>query len=72
MSVNKKYLLGNILIVLLLCFAQIRGSTLLILAALAAFLVLLGCACSQNYTLPMLLFFLLYIWYYVGMLYQCG
>lgn len=38
--------------------AQIRGSTLMILACMAGFLMLLGWCCVQNYTLPILLFFL--------------
>lgn len=58
MILQKKYLFGSMFIVLMLCFAQIRGSTLLILGCMAVFLLLLGWCCTQDYTLPILLFFL--------------
>ena len=58
MPIKKSYLTIGILLVLLLCVAQILGQTILILACLAAFLVLVGWCCSDNYTLPILLFFL--------------
>lgn len=58
MPIKKVYLGISIALVLLLCAAQITGSTILILPCLAAFLVLIGWACSDNFTLPMLLFFL--------------
>lgn len=53
-----KRLFACIMIVLMLCFAQIRGSTVLILGCLACYLCLLGWLCMQNFTLPILLFFL--------------
>lgn len=55
---NKTYLAGSVAIALALCMAQIRGSTILILGCLAAYLALLGWTCSRNVTLPVLLFFL--------------
>lgn len=58
MQIKKSYLALSILLVLLLCVAQILGSTVLILPCLAGFLVLIGWSCSQNFTLPILLFFL--------------
>ena len=58
MRINRLYLGLSIVLVLLLCAAQITGSAMLILPCLAAFLVLIGWSCSDNYTLPMLLFFL--------------
>lgn len=58
MTLRKNYLLSSILVVALLCLAQIRGSTLLILASMAGFLLVLAWCCVQNYTLPILLFFL--------------
>ena len=58
MTLRKKYLLCSVMIVLMLCMAQIRGSTVLILACMALFLLLLGWCCVQNHTLPILLFFL--------------
>ena len=42
MPLNKRYLLGCISISLLLVMMQIRGSSILILACMAAFLALLG------------------------------
>ena len=58
MQIKKSYLTLNILLVLMLCVAQVFGSTIMILACLAGFLLLVGWGCSQNYTLPILLFFL--------------
>lgn len=58
MSLHKTYLAGSIAISMALCLAQVKGSTVLILASLAAYLALLGWTCSRNYTLPILLFFL--------------
>lgn len=58
MLFKKSYLILSIALVLLLCVAQIVGSTLLIVPFLAAFLALLGWACTNNFTLPILLFFL--------------
>lgn len=58
MQINKSYLALCIVIVILLCVAQVLGSTMLILPCLAVFLVLVGWSCSHNFTLPILLFFL--------------
>jgi len=58
LPLNKRYLLGCISISLLLVMMQIRGSSILILACMAAFLALLGWSCVRNYTLPVLLYFL--------------
>lgn len=58
MPINRKYYAVSIALALLLCGAQITGSTILILASLAAFMLLMGWTCSQNFTLPILLFFL--------------
>ena len=58
MSINKKYLFSCISLSLFLCFSQIRASTMLTLGGLGIYLVLLGWACTQNQTLPILLFFL--------------
>lgn len=58
MALKKTYLFGSILIVLMLCFAQIKGSAALILACLISFLIMLGWCCVRNHTLPILLFFL--------------
>jgi len=58
MPIKKSYLTISIVLVLLLCVTQIIGNTLLIVPCLAAFLVFVGWCCSNNYTLPILLFFL--------------
>ena len=58
MQIKKGYLIISIVLVLLLCVAQVLGSTVLILPCLAVFLALIGWGCSDNYTLPLLLFFL--------------
>lgn len=58
MPIKKSYLAISVALVLLLCLTQIIGSTLLIVPCLAAFLVFVGWSCSNNYTLPVLLFFL--------------
>lgn len=58
MPMKKAYLGISVVLVLLLCAAQITGSTIVILACLAAFLALIGWSCSNNFTLPVLLFFL--------------
>ncbi len=58
MQIKKPYLPLSIAVVVLLCVAQIFGRTILILPCLAAFLVLVGWSCSENFTLPILLFFL--------------
>lgn len=58
MPIKKNYFYISIAIALLLCAMQIRGSTMLILMCLAVFLALIGWCCTQNFTLPILLFFL--------------
>lgn len=58
MPINKKYLFSCILLSLMLCFSQIRGSSVLILACLGAYLVMLGWACAHHMTLPVLLYFM--------------
>ncbi len=58
MPINWKYYVTSIALALLLCAAQISGSTIMILACLAVFMLLMGWTCSQDFTLPMLLFFL--------------
>ena len=58
MPMKKAYLGISVVLVLLLCAAQITGSTIVILACLAAFLALIGWICSNNFSLPVLLFFL--------------
>ena len=57
-QIKKGYLIISITLVLLLCVAQVLGSTVMILPCLAVFLALIGWGCSDNYTLPLLLFFL--------------
>lgn len=56
--IHKKYLTICIVLALMLCLAQIIGSTLLILACLAMYLILTAWCCSTDFTLPILLFFL--------------
>lgn len=83
MPINKKYLFSCILLSLMLCFAQMRGSSVLILACLGAYLVMLGWACAHHMTLPVLLFFLpwatlmkvspgSYSFYTFGLVLSCG
>lgn len=45
-------------IVLTLCFAHVIGNRLMILACLSAYMVLAACCCFDDFTLPILLFFL--------------
>lgn len=47
-----------IVLVVWICLAQIWGSTMLLLAGLGAYLVLLGWSCIKGSVLPILLFFL--------------
>lgn len=58
MPLNKKYFFLSLITVLVLCMVQIIGNSILVLACLAAFLLLVGWTCIKNYTLPILLFFL--------------
>ena len=52
MSGNGKRLLVCIALSLFLCFAHVRGSTVLLLACLAAFMVLITYACVTDYSFP--------------------
>jgi len=58
MSGNGKRLLLCLALSLALCVSQIRGSTILVLGCLVAFMALVTHACVTDYTLPVLLFFL--------------
>ena len=58
MPLNKKYIWGSALLALLLCVAQIIGNSIILLGVLACFIAFLAWACLENYTLPILLFFL--------------
>lgn len=55
---SRKIYAASLILALLLCFAQISGSSLLILPCLAAYLVLVAWGCVKDFTLPLLLFFL--------------
>lgn len=55
---NRIYLFLSVALAIVLCGAQVLGSTILVLPCLVAFLVLVGWSCTKNYTLPILLFFL--------------
>lgn len=57
-NINKKYLISSIAIVLTLCFAHVIGNRLMILACLAAYMFLAAWCCCDDFTLPILLFFL--------------
>ena len=57
-SMNRKYLIYSIVLVLFLCFSHIVGNTFLILSCLTFFMALLAWCCSHDFTLPILLFFL--------------
>lgn len=83
MPINKKYLFSCIMLSLLLCFAQIRASTPLILACLGGYLLILGWACAHHMTLPVLIYFLpwstimklspgSYSFYTFGLVLSCG
>jgi len=58
MNFYRKYLTASIVLALSLCAAQILGNTLLIFGVLALFLALVCIGCTQNMTLPLLLFFM--------------
>lgn len=47
-----------VIIAAFLCLAQIKGGLLMIMAAVGAFLLLLGWECNKGRTLPILLFFI--------------
>lgn len=54
---NRKFLVFSILLALLLCAAQVAGNRTLILSSLVIYLILVAWCCWQDYTLPILLFF---------------
>jgi len=58
LSGKRIYLYLSIALAVILCGAQLSGSTVPVLLCLAAFLALVGWCCTKNYTLPILLFFL--------------
>lgn len=58
MAGKRIYLYLSIALAVILCGAQLSGSTVPVLLCLAAFLALVGWCCTKNYTLPILLFFL--------------
>ena len=58
MPIDKRYLGGSILLALVLCAVHITGNKVAILAVMLMFMAFLAIACLNNYTLPLLLFFL--------------
>ncbi len=56
--VNKKNVVLCMIVALLLCIAQITGSTLLILGCIGIYVIVVARCCIQDFTLPILLFFL--------------
>lgn len=58
MEVNKKLMLTCIALSLILCMGQIMGSTIIVLACLGIYLLVLAKTCINNQTFSMLLFFL--------------
>ena len=58
MAIHGKYFWMYLLLALAVCVGQILGSTLLLLGILALFMLLMGWSCTQEFTLPALLFFL--------------
>lgn len=58
MQVKRWRFSACVVLALLLCAGQIRGSSAVVLACLALFLLLVAYTCVQNFTLPILLFFL--------------
>ena len=73
----------SILLSLMLCFAQITGSAMPIVASLGAFMVFIAWCSSCDFTLPILLFFLpwspimkmsadSFSWYTFGLVLVCG
>ena len=58
MSGNGKRLLLCAVLSLLLCLSHIRGSTVLVLGCLAAFMVLTAQACVSDYSFPVLMYYL--------------
>lgn len=58
MTETGKRSLLSALLSLMLCLAHIRGSTLMVLACLAAFMLLIAHACISDVSFPILLYFL--------------
>ena len=58
MPINKKYFVSSVALSLALCMAQIRGSRMLILLCLGAYMVMLAWGSVRNHTLPLLLYFM--------------
>lgn len=58
MAIHSKYFWMYLLLALAVCVGQILGSTVLILGILVIYMLLLGWSCTQEFTLPALLFFL--------------
>lgn len=56
--INKRYLLACVTLALLLCGAQIVGNAMMILGCLMLYMIMLAWCCSNDYTFPLLLFFL--------------
>ena len=57
-KMHHAYMISSIAVCLLLCFAQVRGSALLILPCLAMFTMIMCWGAVQNKTMPLLLFFI--------------
>ena len=55
---NRNILFASVGVALLLCGAQIVGSTIMVLGGLALYMILLVWCCWHDYTFPVLLFFL--------------
>ena len=55
---NRNILFASVGVALLLCGAQIVGSTIMVLGGLALYMILLVWCCWNDYTFPVLLFFL--------------
>lgn len=58
MAIHNRYFWICVILAFGLCITQIIGSTILILACLAVFLLFAGWTCAKDFTLPVLLFFL--------------
>ena len=83
MTVNKYNIYISMVLALALCMAQVVGSSILILGILGIYLAFLGWSCTNNFTMPLLLFFLpwstimrlspsSYSFYTFGMILICG
>ena len=58
MAIHNRYFWICVILAFGLCITQIIGSTILILACLAVFMLFVGWTCAKDVTLPVLLFFL--------------